>query len=156
MIRPYIEVFIISMLPFVELRGAMIYSQAIGLNIFASSIMSIIGNVIVMPLIFYFSLAILKLGSKSRIEIISKPCNYFIEKGKSAGEKLLERSAKRVYTTLYLFIAIPFPGTGVWTGILGASILELDFKKSFIATIFGTITSCVIMAIFSYIGFRII
>ncbi len=150
----YVYLFIISMAPFVELRGAIIWATAINLNIFLSSIICILGNIVVMPIIFVYAKKILIYGTKYKY--IGPIFNKILNKGKETGEKLLSKSSKKVYIALLLFIGIPLPGTGVWTGTLGASMLNLDLKKSFLASLGGTIMSCIIMVIISKIGINIV
>ena len=145
----YFLVLFISMLPVVELRGAIPYSQAMGLPILSSYIIAIIGNLIPVPFIYFFSKKFLIWGENKKH--IGKFCEKFFLKGHKAGEKILKKSGKSgTLIALALFIGIPFPGTGAYTGILAASILDIDFKTSFLSAIIGVILSGIIMSTISF------
>lgn len=145
----YFLILFISMLPVVELRGAIPYSQAIGLPILSSYIIAIIGNLIPVPFIYFFSKKILIWGENKKH--IGKFCEKLLLKGHKAGEKILKKSGKSgTLIALALFIGIPFPGTGAYTGILAASILDIDFKTSFLSAIIGVILSGIIMSTISF------
>lgn len=144
----YFLVLFISMVPVIELRGAIPYSQAIGLPIFTSYIIAIIGNLIPIPFIYLFSKKILIYGKNKKY--IGIFCEKLLSKGHKAGEKILKKSGKNgILIAIAIFIGIPFPGTGAYTGILAASILDIDFKTSFLSAIIGVILSGIIMAIIS-------
>ena len=83
------------------------------------------------------------------LNVIGKFFRFCIEKGKSAGRKLQDTAGRGLFIALVLFIGIPIPGTGAWTGILAASILRMDFKKSIMACLCGIMLAGVIMAISS-------
>lgn len=148
----YLYVFLISMLPVIELRGALIYSKAIHLNDFLATVIAILGNIIVIPIIFIFARKVLEYGANTKM--FGKFFRYFIKKGHNVGQKLL-KNPKGVYIALMLFVAIPIPGTGAWTGTLGASFLDIDMKKSFYAVVLGVIFSSIIMNVLTFIGFNI-
>lgn len=144
----YILVLLISMLPIVELRGAIPYSQAIGLNIFYSYIVAIIGNLIPVPFVYFMAKKFLIWGKKQKY--IRKGCKFILEKGHNAGKIILKKAGKRgFFLALTIFIGIPFPGTGAYTGILAASILDIDFKTSFLSSIVGVILSGILMSVLS-------
>lgn len=145
----YFLVLFISMLPVVELRGAIPYSQAMGLPILSSYIIAIIGNLIPVPFIYFLAKKLLILGENKKY--IGKFCKKLLLKGHKAGEKILKKSGKSgTLIALALFIGIPFPGTGAYTGILAASILDIDFKTSFLSAIIGVILSGIIMSTISF------
>lgn len=144
----YIVVFIISMIPIVELRGAIPYSQAVGLPMIPSYIVAIIGNMLPVPVIFLFARKVLEWGKDKKI--IGKFFTWCLKKGKQGGEKLTEKAGRGVYLALLLFVGIPLPGTGAWTGTLAASFLDLDFKKSAIAVMGGVLLAGVIMLLVSF------
>ena len=148
MIVKYLLVFLISMVPLIELRGAIPYAVGFNLNMTLSYIIAIIGNMLPVPFIFFFARKVLEWGSKGSVKFFSKFCNFCIEKGNKAKEKL-ESSKNGIYIALLLFVGIPLPGTGAWTGTLAASFLDLDFKKSVIAVCGGVILAGVIMGILS-------
>lgn len=146
----YIKIFLIAMLPVVELRGAIPVAISWNMNIVPSYIVAILGNMLPVPFIFLFARRTLAWGKDKKY--IGKIFTYLYEKGHKAGEVLKKRAEKSFYIALMLFVAIPLPGTGAWTGTLGASILDLDFKKSTLAVLGGVLIAGVIMLLIS-IGF---
>lgn len=148
----YLIVLLISMIPLIELRGAIpvAVGMDLGLPEWAVLITAIIGNIVPVPLIYLFARKFLEWGSKKKWKPLHQFCNFCLKKGEKAGQKLLKKAGnKGTYFALFLFVAIPIPGTGAWTGTLAASILNLDFKKTMLAIIAGVITAGVIMLLFS-------
>ncbi|MBE5829474.1 MAG: small multidrug export protein [Butyrivibrio sp.] len=143
MLKQYIIVFFISMVPLIELRGAVPYAIASGLPVLPSYIVAIIGNMIPVPIIFFFARKVLEWGKDK--PVIGKFFTFCLEKGHKGGEKLKEKAGKGLYWALFLFVGIPLPGTGAWTGTLAASILDMDFKKSVTATVCGVVLAGIIM-----------
>ncbi|MBR4586866.1 MAG: small multi-drug export protein [Lachnospiraceae bacterium] len=151
----YFLVFFISMVPLIELRGAIPYAVGFGLNMYASYAIAIIGNMLPVPVIFFFARKVLEWGVKitnpNKIaQGFSKFCRFCTEKGHRGGEKLKAKAGRGLYFALFLFVGIPLPGTGAWTGTLAASFLDMDFKKSSIAAMCGVILAGVIMGIVSF------
>lgn len=145
----YFLVLLISMVPIIELRGAIPYSQAMGLPILNSYIIAIIGNLIPVPFVYFLAKKILIWGEHKRY--IGIFCKKLLLKGHRAGEKILKKSGKSgILIALAIFIGIPFPGTGAYTGMLAASILDIDFKTSLLASVMGLILSGIIMATISF------
>lgn len=144
----YIIIFLISMVPLVELRGALIYSQAIGMPLLASYIICVIGNMLPVPIIYLFARKVLMWGKDKKY--IGKFFTFCIEKGEKGGKKLQETAGKGMFVALFLFVGIPLPGTGAWTGSLIASLLDVDIKKSSVAIFCGIVMATVIMYIVSY------
>lgn len=145
----YIYVLLISMIPIIELRGAIPYSQAMGLPILNSYIVAILGNLIPVPFVYFLAKKFLHWGENKRF--IGKFCKKILLKGHKAGEKILKKSGKSgILIALAIFIGIPFPGTGAYTGMLAASILDTDFKTSIFSAILGLILSGIIMATISF------
>ncbi len=141
-------VFLISMVPLIELRGAIPVAvlMNLGLPEWSVLIIAIIGNIIPVPFIYFFARKFLEWGSQKTWKPLKKFCNFCLKKGEKAGEKLLKKAGNYgTYGALFLFVAIPLPGTGAWTGSLAASILNLDFKKTTTAIILGIITAGLIM-----------
>ena len=139
------------MVPLVELRLAVPYglSPAMGgplplLPLYATCIL---GNMIPVPLIFFFARKTLEWGKDKKI--IGKFFSFCLEKGEKGGRKLQSKAGKGLYWALFLFVGIPLPGTGAWTGTLAASILDLDFKKSVVAVVCGVVLAGVIMGLAS-------
>ena len=129
MIKHYLTVFLISMVPIAELRAAIPYSQAVGLPLIPSYVIAIIGNMLPVPVIYLFARKVLEIGSNMP-SIIGKFCRWCTAKGEKA---------------LLLFVGIPLPGTGAWTGTLAASFLKMDFKSSVLAAMCGVLLAGVIM-----------
>lgn len=151
MIKKYLLVFLISMVPFIELRGAV----PVGLSdlwgeplpIIPLYITCIIANMLPVPIIFFFARKVLIWGKDKKV--IGKFFTFCYEKGEKGGKKLQEKAGRGIYWALFLFVGIPLPGTGAWTGTLAASFLDLDFKKSTIATMAGVILAGIIMGLAS-------
>lgn len=149
LITKYIWVFFISMVPLIELRGAIPFAVGFNLPLLPSYIIAIAGNMIPVPFIFFFARKVLEWGKDLKFKPFAKFCKFCIEKGEKAKKALLEKSDKGIYIALLLFVGIPLPGTGAWTGTLAASFLDLDFKKSVIAVCLGVILAGIIMGILS-------
>lgn len=151
-------VFLISMIPLIELRGAIpvAVGMDLGLPEWLVLIVAILGNIVPVPIIYLFARKVLEWGSKCKWKSFKKFCNFCLKKGEKAGDKLLAKARGGVYWALFLFVAIPIPGTGAWTGTLAASILNLDFKKTMLAIIAGVITAGLIMLAVSLGLFKVI
>lgn len=146
--KKYLIVLLISMLPLIELRGAIPYAVGFGLPIVPSYIIAIIGNMIPVPFIFLFARKILEWGKDKKL--IGGFCQWCLNKGDKGGRKLQQKAGRGVYLALLLFVGIPLPGTGAWTGTLAASFLNLDFRKSILAVIAGVLLAGVIMLAASF------
>lgn len=147
-IKDYLYIFLISMVPIVELRGAIPIAVGMGLEPLPSFIVAIIGNMIPVPFIFFFARRILEWGKDKRF--IGKFFTWCLKKGEKGGQKLQAKAGKGLYVALLLFVGIPIPGTGAWTGTLAASFLDMDFKKSVLAVIGGVLLAGIIMFVASY------
>lgn len=146
----YLIVFLVSMVPIVELRGAIPIAESMNLNIFAYYPIAIIGNMLPVPIIYLFARKILEWGKDKKF--IGKFFTWCLEKGKKGGEKLKATAGNSgIFWALLLFVGIPLPGTGAWTGTLAASLLDLDFKTSILAVSLGVILAGVIMSLGSKI-----
>ncbi|MBQ1505287.1 MAG: small multi-drug export protein [Erysipelotrichales bacterium] len=150
----YIKIFFISMVPLIELRGAIPVSQYLGMPVIPSYIVCILGNMVPVPFIFLFARKVLEWGKDKKY--IGKIFTFFLEKGKKAGDKLTAKAGKGLFLALLLFVGIPIPGTGAWTGTLGASILDMDFKSATLAVMLGVLLAGIIMMVASYLGFSLI
>lgn len=148
-LQHYLFVFFISMVPLIELRGAIPYAIGFSLPLVESYVIAIIGNMVPVPIIFFFARRILEWGKGLNWPLVSPFCNFCISKGEKAKEKLLSSSKNGIYIALMLFVGIPLPGTGAWTGTLAASILNLDFKKSCLFVCLGVILAGIIMGLVS-------
>ncbi len=149
MFKKYLIVFFVSMVPLIELRGAIPYAIGYNLPLLPSYIIAIIGNMLPVPIIFFFARKVLEWGKDVSFKPFAKFCRFCIEKGEKGKEKLLASSKDGIYIALFLFVGIPLPGTGAWTGTLAASFLDLDFKKSIIAVMCGVVLAGVIMGLLS-------
>ncbi len=152
MLKKYILVFLVSMVPLIELRGAVPYAIYLGLPIIPSYIIAIIGNMLPVPIIFFFARKVLEWGKDKKF--IGKFFTFCLEKGEKGGNKLKAKAKNGLYVALFLFVGIPLPGTGAWTGTLAASILDMDFKKSVLAVISGVVLAGIIMGLLSLGLFR--
>ena len=148
MLTKYLWVFFVSMVPLVELRGSIIISQGLQLPVLSSYIVAIIGNMLPVPVIYLFARKVLVWGADK--PVIGKFFSWCLEKGEKGGKKLQEKAGRGLFIALLLFVGIPLPGTGAWTGSLIASLLEIDIKKSSLAIFCGIIMATVIMYIVSY------
>ena len=158
-IKHYIIIFLISMVPLIELRGAIPYAvgfieSGTQLNIVLCYVIAILGNMLPVPFIYFFARKILEWGKDKKV--IGKFFTFCLEKGERGGEKLKSKAKNGLFIALLLFVGIPLPGTGAWTGTLAASILDMGFKKSVIAVMLGVILAGIIMGILSYFGFSAI
>lgn len=143
MLYKYLLVFLISMVPLVELRGAIPYAAYLGLPLINSYIIAVIGNMIPVPFIYLFARKVLGWGKDK--PYIGPFFRFCLTKGEKAGAKLTEKAGRGVFLALLLFVGIPLPGTGAWTGTLGASMLGLGLKKSSIAVMLGVLLAGIIM-----------
>ncbi|MBK6088052.1 MULTISPECIES: COG2426 family protein [Ruminococcus] len=148
----YIIVFLISMVPLIELRGAIPYAVGVNnlggnMNMVVVYILAIIGNMLPVPFIYLFARKILEWGKDKKF--IGKFFTFCLEKGEKGGKKLQAKAGRGLFVALMLFVGIPLPGTGAWTGTLAASMLDMDFKKSVIAVMLGVIIAGVIMGLAS-------
>ncbi|MBE5956030.1 MAG: small multidrug export protein [Lachnospiraceae bacterium] len=143
MVKKYLFIFLVSMVPLIELRGAIPFSQGFGLPLLTSYIVCIIGNMLPVPIIFLFARKVLEWGCDK--PVVGKFFTFCIEKGHKGGAKLQEKAGRGLYIALLLFVGIPLPGTGAWTGTLAASFLDMDFKKSVVAVLGGVLLAGLIM-----------
>lgn len=150
----YLHIFLISMVPLIELRGAVLYSQYLGLPIVTSYIICVIGNMLPVPFIYLFARKVLEWGKDK--PVIGGFFTFCLEKGKKGGQKLTEKAGRGLFLALLLFVGIPLPGTGAWTGTLAASILDMEFKSTVIAVMLGVLFAGVIMMTAGALGFSLL
>jgi uncharacterized membrane protein len=147
-----ILVFIISVLPILELRGGLIAATLLGVEPVVAYIVSIIGNILPVPFILLFIKKIIEWMGKSKINFFKKFVKFLhkkVEKNKDSIEKY-------GYLGLFLFVGVPLPGTGAWTGTLAASILDMDFKQTIAACMLGVLLAGCIMMAASFLGFSLV
>ena len=143
MLKKYLMIFLVSMVPIVELRGAIPISQGFQLPLLQSYIICVIGNMLPVPIIYLFARRVLEWGKDKKY--IGKFFTFCIEKGHKGGQKLKEKAGNGLFIALLLFVGIPVPGTGAWTGTLAASFLDMGFKKSVLAVLGGVLLAGIVM-----------
>ncbi|MBP3876285.1 MAG: small multi-drug export protein [Lachnospiraceae bacterium] len=154
MMKQYLIPFLVSMVPLIELRGAIPIAQGMGLPIVTSYLVCIIGNMIPVPFIYLFARKVLEWGADK--PVTGKFFSFCLEKGQKGGRKLTEKAGRGLFLALLLFVGIPLPGTGAWTGTLAASILDMDFVPTIIAVMLGVLLAGVIMMTASVVGFSLL
>ena len=152
----YLIVFGISMLPLVELRGAIPFAYTFhamdpeNFNLLLAYIIIAIGNMLPVPVIFFFARKVLEWGKDKRFT--KKFFTFCLEKGHRGGQKLQEKAGKGLFFALMLFVGIPLPGTGAWVGTLAASLLDMKFRESVIAVLCGVVLAGVIVGLCCTLG----
>lgn len=150
----YLMVFFISMVPLVELRAAVPIAVGMGLPYIPSLIVCVVGNMIPVPFVYFFARKFLVWGAKQKG--IGKVCNFFLVKGERAGQKLVKAAGRGgLLIALLLFVGIPLPGTGAWTGTLGASFLNMGIKSTAVSVSLGVILAGCIMAAVTTAGLHL-
>ena len=145
--KKYLIVFLISMVPLIELRGAIPYAVGFGLPILPSLGVALLGNMVPVPFIFFFARKVLEWGKDKKF--IGKFFTWCLERGEKGGRKLEAKAGAGLYVALLLFVGIPVPGTGAWVGTLAASILNMNFKKSVLFIFLGLLLAATIMLLAS-------
>ncbi|WP_164173714.1 small multi-drug export protein [Ruminococcus flavefaciens] len=148
--KKYIFTFLLSMVPIFELRGGIPVGVSMGVKWYHAVIICMIGNMIPVPFIYLFARKVLEWGADK--PVIGKFFTWCLKKGHSGGEKLKEKAGKGMFWALLLFVGIPLPGTGAWTGTLAASFLEIDFKKSIVAVACGVVLAAAIITVATLCG----
>lgn len=144
----YLIVFLVSMVPIIELRGAVPIGVGMGLELWIVYVISIIGNMLPVPIIYLFARKVLIWGKDKKY--IGKFFTFCLEKGEHGGQKLMKKAGKNgTFIALMLFVAIPLPGTGAWTGTLAASMLNFGFKRSTFAVLLGVLIAGILMGLAS-------
>ena len=150
MFKHCVIVFLVSMVPLIELRGAIPYGVVYDLPLWLTYIIAIAGNMLPVPIIYLFARRVLLWGKDKKL--IGRFFTFCLEKGEKAGWKLQAKAGRGLYWALLLFVGIPLPGTGAWTGTLAASLLDMDFKKSVLACMGGVLLAGIIMGALSLLG----
>jgi len=150
MLKKYLIVFLVSMVPLIELRGAIPYGVMFGLPLWQTFLIAIVGNMLPVPFIYLFARKVLEWGADK--PVIGKFFTFCLEKGQRGGEKLQAKAGRGLFLALLLFVGIPLPGTGAWTGTLAASILNMGLKKSTLACMGGVLLAGCIMGVLSLLG----
>ena len=155
MLQKYLLIFLVSMVPMIELRGAIVMAVGWDLDYFTALAVCVIGNMLPVPVIYFFARKFLTWGMNRRY--IGGICRFFHDKGEKAGKRLTSGKTGKygLLVALMLFVGIPLPGTGAWTGTLGASFLDMGGKETAISVSLGVIIAGVIMTIVSLLGLHI-
>ncbi len=151
MLKKYLITLLISMVPIVELRGGIPIGVGMGIDWKLAVAICMIGNMLPVPFIFFFARRILEWGKDK--PVIGKFFTWCLEKGHKGGEKLCEKAGRGTFFALMIFVGIPLPGTGAWTGTLAASLLDFDFKKSILSVMCGVILAAIIITVATLLGF---
>ena len=147
--KNYLLIFLISMVPLIELRGAIPIAVHMDLPYLPSVVLCCIGNMLPVPVIYFFARKVLLWGADK--PYIGKFFRYCLEKGQRGGEKLRRKAGRDgLFLALLLFVGIPLPGTGAWTGTLAASFLNMGIKSTAAAVSLGVILAAVIMVLGSH------
>ncbi len=144
-IPPELVIFIISMIPILELRGGLIAAALLGVDIVPAIAICLVGNILPVPFILWFITPIFNWLKRTRL---FRPLVEKLEK-KSMGKS--DKIQKYEFIGLILFVGIPLPGTGAWTGALIASLLNIPFKKAFPAILIGLLLATTIMCVITYL-----
>ena len=153
----YLSVFFVSMVPLIELRGGMVMAIGMDIPFPIALLICVIGNMLPVPVIYFFARKVLIWGKDKKY--IGKFFTFCLEKGEKAGQKLVKTTGRGgLFIALMLFVGIPLPGTGAWTGTLGASFLDMGFKSTVLAVSCGVVLAGIIMAlastgVFNALGF---
>ena len=155
MLKKYLLVFLVSMVPLIELRGAIpIATVGYGLNYWTSLVVCVVGNMLPVPIIYFFARKVLLWGCDKKY--IGKFFTYCIEKGEHGGQKLRARAGRQgLFVALLLFVGIPVPGTGAWTGTLAASFLNMGIKSTTLAVSLGVVLAGLIMGFVAMTGVHV-
>ncbi len=140
----------VSMIPIIELRGAIPIGVGLGLPYWVSVLVSLIGNIIPVPFIIVFIKAIF-----AWIRKVMPKLNGFVTKLEQRAEKNRATVEKYAFWGLFLFVAIPLPGTGAWTGALIAAMMDMPLKKAFPSVALGVITAAIVVTTVTFFGFTI-
>lgn len=152
--KKYLLCFLISMVPLIELRGAVPYGVLMGLDYPVTLAVCIVGNMLPVPLIYFFARKVLIWGCDKKY--IGKFFTFCYQKGERGGANLVKRTGRGgVFVALLLFVGIPIPGTGAWTGTLAASFLDMGIKSTTIAVSLGVLLSGIIMGVVTMTGVHV-
>ena len=155
MLQKYLLIFFVSMVPLIELRGSIVMAVGMDLDYFTALTVSVLGNMLPVPIIYFFARKVLVWGADKKY--IGKFFRFCLEKGERGGQKLVAKAGRGgLFVALMLFVGIPIPGTGAWTGTLAASFLNMGIKATAAAVSLGVIMAGIIMGIASTGVFSVI
>ena len=154
MIKKYLLIFFISMVPLIELRGAIPTAVTMDLDYLTSMVVCCVGNMLPVPIIYLFARQVLHWGADK--PYIGRFFRFCLDKGQRGGEKLRAKAGRGgLFVALLLFVGIPLPGTGAWTGTLAASFLNMGLRSTSIAVSLGVILAGIIMGIGSHTALQV-
>ena len=154
MLKKYLICFLVSMVPLIELRGGVPFAVGMGLDYFSALFVCVIGNMLPVPFIYFFARKVLEWGKDKKY--IGTFFTFCLEKGEKGGRKLTARAGRGgLFVALLLFVGIPLPGTGAWTGTLAASFLNMGIKSTTLAVCLGVIIAGIIMGVVSMAGLHV-
>lgn len=154
MFKKYLIVFLVSMVPLIELRGGVPIAVGMGLDYYKALAVCVVGNMLPIPVIYLFARKVLHWGADKKY--IGKFFTFCLEKGESGGRKLTQKAGRNgLFVALMLFVGVPIPGTGAWTGALAASFLDMGLKATTGATCLGVVIAGLIMGLVSLTGVHI-
>ena len=155
MLQKYLLIFFVSMVPLIELRGSIVMAVGMDLDYFTALAVSVIGNMLPVPVIYFFARKVLIWGAHKKY--IGRFFRFCLEKGERGGQKLIARAGRGgLFVALMLFVGIPIPGTGAWTGTLAASFLNMGIKTTAASVSLGVIIAGIIMGVASTGVFSVI
>ena len=155
MLTKYLIAFLVSVVPLIELRGGVPIATAMGIDFWPALIVCVIGNMLPVPIIYFFARKVLVWGADKKY--IGKFFRFCLEKGEKGGQKLVKAAGRGgLFVALMLFVGIPLPGTGAWTGTLAASFLNMGIKSTALSVSLGVIMAGIIMGLVSVGAFSII
>ena len=154
MLKKYLLCFIVSMVPLIELRAGVPFAVGMGLPYFKALAVCVLGNMVPVPIIYFFARKVLQWGRDKKY--IGKFFTFCIEKGERGGQKLIASAGRGgLFVALMLFVGIPLPGTGAWTGTLAASFLNMGIKSTTASVCLGVILAGIIMGAASMAGVHV-
>lgn len=150
----YLSVFFISMVPLLELRGAIPIAVGMGLDYWTALAVCVLGNMLPVPIIYFFARKVLIWGADKKY--IGKFFRFCLEKGERGGQKLVKKTGRGgLFVALMLFVGIPVPGTGAWTGALAASFLDMGIKTTAASVSLGVVIAGMIMGVGSHTALHV-
>ena len=154
MLKKYLLCALISMVPLIELRGGVPIAVGMGLDYPIALVVCAVANMLPVPVIYFFARKVLLWGRDKKY--IGKFFTFCLEKGERGGQKLRTAAGRQgLFVALMLFVGIPLPGTGAWTGTLAASFLNMGIKSTTLAVSLGVIIAGIIMGAVSMAGLHI-
>ena len=154
MLRKYLMIFLVSMVPLIELRCAVPMAVAMDLDYWTALVVCVLGNMMPVPIIYFFARKVLIWGADKKY--IGKFFRFCLEKGEKGGQKLTAKAGRGgLFMALMLFVGVPVPGTGAWTGTLAASFLNMGIKSTAGAVSLGVVIAGIIMGVGSHTALHV-